>query len=89
MIEPVLKRLKNICLIVIFGLVAIGNHAGFAQQNLKLRILISSNIGGTDPDDNQSMIHLLMFTDLFQIEGLVASPYGNGRKRNILEMIDL
>jgi hypothetical protein len=30
-----------------------------------------------------------MYSDLFQIEGLIASPYGNGRKENILEMIDL
>ena len=55
----------------------------------KPRILISTDIGGTDPDDNQSMIHLLMYADLFQIEGLISSPYGKGRKENILEMIDL
>lgn len=35
------------------------------------------------------MIHLLMYADLFQIEGLVSSPYGKGRNENILEMIDL
>lgn len=55
----------------------------------KPRILVSSDIGGTDPDDFQSMIHLLMYADQFQIEGLVASPFGNGRKKNILDMIDL
>ena len=56
---------------------------------LKPRILISSDIGGTDPDDFQSMIHLMMYSDLFQIEGLVSSPFGNGRKKHFLEMIDL
>lgn len=56
---------------------------------LKPRILISSDIGGTDPDDNQSMIHLLMYADLFDIEGLVSSPYGLGRKSEFLKMIDL
>ncbi|MDX1286385.1 MAG: DUF1593 domain-containing protein, partial [Draconibacterium sp.] len=55
----------------------------------KQRVIVSTDIGGTDPDDNQSMIHLLMYADLFQIEGLVSSPYGEGRKENILEMIDL
>ena len=55
----------------------------------KPRILICTDIGGTDPDDFQSMIHLLMYADQFQIEGLVASPYGNGRKKNILTLIDL
>ena len=57
--------------------------------DLKPRILISTDIGGTDPDDFQSMIHLLMYADLFQIEGLVASPYGAGRKKDLFDMIDL
>lgn len=57
---------------------------------VKPRILISTDIGGTDPDDNQSMTHLLMYNDLFTIEGLVSSPsYGNGSKEEILRMIDL
>jgi len=54
------------------------------------RILISTDIGGTDPDDNQSLAHLLMYSDKFEIEGLVSSPsYGNGSKQEILRMIDL
>lgn len=57
---------------------------------IKSRILISSDIGGTDPDDNQSMTHLLMYNDMFMIEGLVSSPsYGKGSKEEILRMIDL
>ena len=59
------------------------------QHKAKPRILISTDIGGTDPDDFQSMIHLLMYMDLFQVEGLISSPYGNGRKKDILDMIDL
>ncbi len=56
----------------------------------KPRILISTDIGGTDPDDNQSMAHLLMYNHLFDIEGLVSSPsYGSGSTREILRMIDL
>lgn len=54
------------------------------------RILISTDIGGTDPDDNQSMAHLLMYNDLFDLEGLVSSPsFGNGSKEEILRMIGL
>lgn len=63
-----------------------------AQQAVpeKPRILISTDIGGTDPDDNQSMAHLLMYSDRFQIEGLVSSPsYGKGNVKEILRMIDL
>lgn len=56
----------------------------------KPRVLISTDIGGTDPDDNQSMAHLLMYSDLFDLEGLVSSPsYGSGNKEEILRMIDL
>jgi hypothetical protein len=60
-----------------------------AQSNPKPRIIISSDIGGTDADDFQSVIHLLMYSNLFQIEGLVSSPYGAGRKKDFLDMIDL
>ncbi|WP_040761028.1 nucleoside hydrolase-like domain-containing protein [Spirosoma panaciterrae] len=63
-----------------------------AQESVptKPRILISTDIGGTDPDDNQSMTHFLMYSDRFETEGLVSSPsYGNGTKQNLLTMIDL
>lgn len=57
---------------------------------VKPRILISTDIGGTDPDDNQSMTHLLMYGERFEIEGLISSPsYGNGTKQEILRMIGL
>ncbi|WP_240163441.1 nucleoside hydrolase-like domain-containing protein [Spirosoma taeanense] len=51
---------------------------------------MSTDIGGTDPDDNQSMAHLLMYSDRFNLEGLVSSPsYGEGSKAEILRLIDL
>ncbi|AUD00888.1 nucleoside hydrolase-like domain-containing protein [Spirosoma pollinicola] len=57
---------------------------------VKPRILISTDIGGTDPDDNQSMTHFLMYCNRFETEGLVSSPsYGYGTKQHILNMIDL
>jgi len=87
-----IKYLKGATFHVFIGMlnvVVFIHHSCAKPENLKPRILISSDIGGTDPDDNQSMIHLLMYSDLFQIEGLVASPYGFGRKENFLEMIDL
>lgn len=56
----------------------------------KPRILISTDIGGTDADDNQSMAHLLMMNEQFDIEGLVSSPsFGDGSKEELLRMIDL
>lgn len=54
------------------------------------RIIVSSDIGGTDPDDNQSMIHLLMYNDMFDIEGLVSSPsFGSGSADEIRRMIGI
>ena len=35
------------------------------------------------------MIHLMMYSDLFEIEGLISSPFGKGRIKDVLEMIDL
>ena len=56
----------------------------------KPRVLISTDIGGTDPDDNQSLVHLMMYSDLFELEGLISSPsFGKGSKEEILRMINL
>lgn len=52
------------------------------------RVLVSTDIGGSDPDDFQSMVHFLVYSDLFDVEGLVSSPWGPGRKRHILEVIE-
>lgn len=81
-----MKRLILLA-ILIFG--SIGAKVQ-ATDLVKPRVLISTDIGGTDPDDNQSMAHLLMYTDCFDLEGLVSSPsYGSGSREEILRMIDL
>ena len=59
-----------------------------AMTGVRHRVIVSTDIGGTDPDDVQSMVHLLAYADLFDIEGLVSSPYGKGRKKQILEVIN-
>ncbi|WP_259633995.1 DUF1593 domain-containing protein [Stieleria sedimenti] len=59
---------------------------GNAEQ--RHRVLVSTDIGGTDPDDFQSMVHLLVYSDLLEIEGLIASPYGQGRVKDIHNVID-
>lgn len=75
----------NKTFLIFFAL--LGALAVMAQ---KPRILVSTDIGGTDPDYNQSMVHLMMYSDLFQLEGIVSSPsFGNGSKEEILRMIDL
>jgi len=62
-------------------------HRG-ALDGLSYRVIVSTDIGGTDPDDFQSMVHFLVYADCFDIEGLISSPYGPGRKKHILEVID-
>lgn len=54
----------------------------------RYRVVVSTDIGGTDPDDFQSMVHLLLYADVLDIEGLISSPYGPGRKEDILEVIE-
>jgi hypothetical protein len=54
------------------------------------RVLISTDVGGTDPDDNQSVAHLLMYSNEFDLEGLVSTPsFGSGSTREIYRMIDV
>ncbi len=57
-------------------------------EGLRHRVVISTDIGGTDPDDFQSMVHLLVYADVLDIEGLISSPFGPGRKQDILDVID-
>ncbi|MES2920138.1 MAG: DUF1593 domain-containing protein [Verrucomicrobiota bacterium] len=54
----------------------------------RYRAVVSSDIGGTDPDDFQSMVHLLLYADSLDLEGLISSPFGPGRKEHILQVID-
>ncbi|MGA0409546.1 MAG: DUF1593 domain-containing protein, partial [Limisphaerales bacterium] len=55
---------------------------------IRPRVLVSTDIGGTDPDDIQSMVHLLLYADVLDLEGIVSSPYGPGRRKHILQAID-
>lgn len=81
------KRMTGLILLAALGVQV---HAADPGTRERQRVLVSTDIGGTDPDDNQSMAHLLMYTDRFDLEGLVSSPsYGEGNKEEILRMIDL
>lgn len=50
-------------------------------------MIVSTDLGGTDFDDFQSMVHLLVYADELDIEGLISSPYGPGRKHHILSVL--
>ncbi len=74
------------CLLVVV-IIGQGTETVWSQQ--KARVIVSTDIGGTDPDDFQSMIHYLMYADRFETEGLISSPYGPGRMSDILDIIAL
>ncbi len=48
-------------------------HGG-ALAGQQPRVIVSTDIGGSDPDDFQSMVHLLLYANVLDIEGLVSSP---------------
>lgn len=87
-----MKSSNTICLgflLLCFSLNGCSDKPDIREKAIKTRIIISTDIGGTDPDDFQSMIHFLMYANEFQTEGLISSPYGEGRKQDILDMLDL
>jgi hypothetical protein len=84
----VLKRGRVLALLFVFGWV-VSFAAVFETRaaDMRPRVIVSSDIGGTDPDDFQSMAHVLVYADALELEGLISSPYGLGRKEHILETI--
>ncbi len=61
---------------------------GGALAGNRYRVIISTDIGGGDEDDIQSMVHYLLYSDLFDTEGIISSPPQKGRKKDILKVID-
>lgn len=61
---------------------------GGALEGNRPRVIVSTDIGGADPDDFQSLVHLLLYADVIDVEGLVSSPPNAGRAKDILEVID-
>ncbi len=58
-----------------------------ALAGVRHRVIVSTDIGGTDFDDFQSLVHVLLYADVLDLEGLVSSPYGPGRKEHILQVL--
>ncbi len=58
------------------------------KETQRPQVIISTDIGGSDPDDFQSMVHLLIYADRFDIKGLISSPPHDGRASHIHEAIN-
>ena len=63
-------------------------RAGAIDGN-RYRVIVSTDIGGGDEDDIQSMVHYLVYSDLFDTEGLISSPPKQGRAKDIFKTIDV
>jgi len=55
-----MKKLAILLLMAVFTQMTMEARQQPAER---FRVLISTDIGGTDPDDNQSMAHLLMYSN--------------------------
>ncbi|MDN5554865.1 DUF1593 domain-containing protein [Prevotella sp.] len=56
------------------------------------RMIVMSDIGGSDPDDTQSLVHLFVSLDQVELEGFISQhawvPYGQGAIKLINNMIN-
>lgn len=56
------------------------------------RMIVMTDIGGSDPDDTQSLVHLLVSLDEVELAGIISQhawvPYGTGAVKLINELID-
>lgn len=74
--------------LVVLSLLVCGAFSPTAgSETSNPRVFVSSDIGGSDPDDFQSMVHYLVYADRFDTEGLISSPPDKGRAEHILEAI--
>ena len=60
---------------------------GSTPQREIPKVIVSTDIGGDDPDDYQSLVHFLLYADRFEIAGIISSPPSAGRKKHIDEVL--
>lgn len=81
----------KVIIYLLLGMTAIMSVIPCRAQDAKCRVIVTTDIGGTDPDDEQSMVHLLMCANDLDIEGLICqmafceSPIGIETLRKILK----
>ncbi|HET7534868.1 MAG TPA: DUF1593 domain-containing protein, partial [Candidatus Didemnitutus sp.] len=81
--------IRSLCLTTLLSVIASGASTTTATTT-RPRVIVSTDIGGTDFDDFQSLVHLLVYSDRIDLEGMIASPWGaaRNRKENLLKIID-
>jgi hypothetical protein len=84
----VLTALVLFCVAVVSQGEELGSLTPRVAGEERCRVIVSTDIGGSDNDDYQSMIHLLVYADILEIEGLISSPPGEGRAIHFEETLD-
>lgn len=84
-----MRLLRYLCLLM--AAIATAAFAKDTAFEMRPRVIVSTDIGGTDYDDFQSLVHVLVYSDRIDLEGLIASPYGANpnRKHYILKVIEV
>jgi hypothetical protein len=68
------NRIHKVRYILLFAIFLCGEYCSAqVYQSDKQRLIVTTDLGGTDPDDVQSMIHLLVCSNAIDIEGLVST----------------
>ncbi len=61
--------------LILVTLITNGKTVKTANNNSdKARLIVTTDLGGADPDDTQSLIHLLTCADGIDLEGIISSP---------------
>ena len=64
------------------------NIGGFAEH---ARLIVTSDIGGSDPDDQESFVHLLSALDRVDLEGFIYQhawvPFNKGNEVNVVDKV--
>ncbi len=75
---------KNLLIILLILVI----HPVYSQNHT--RIIVTTDIGGSDPDDIQSLVHLMVMLNDIDLEGIISQhawiPYGNGAL-NIIDSV--
>lgn len=85
-----MNRCRRVCFWLSLLALAPPTATRAAESASRPRVIVSTDIGGTDFDDFQSLVHLLVYADRIGLEGMLASPYGadRDRRKHLLKIID-
>ncbi|MDF1573143.1 MAG: DUF1593 domain-containing protein [Bacteroidales bacterium] len=76
--------MQRIFLFIVFGLILLGSST--AKENPRVFVFTDINIDSGDPDDRQSLIHLLWYANELQIQGIVPDRW-NARSVEACNMV--